>query len=245
MADEAAAAAAASPSGPDSALGRMVGAFVSPVRTFAAIAARPTFLAPLVLWSALSFLFGQVVLPRVDWRAVIAETTAHRDPPLTEAQLDQAAEMQKRISWFREGVFALVPALFCVVTAGALWIGCQAFGWELRFRQSFGVTAHAFLPSVLGSLVLFGLIWNQPTIDLLALDDRLHTNPGFLVDRHVDRTLHSLSGSLDLISFWTMGLLVLGLSSATGARRGRMAALVVSLWGLYVLGKAGFGMLFS
>ncbi len=242
MAEE---AAAASPAGPDSALGRMIGAFVSPVRTFAAIAARPTFLAPLVLWSALSFLVGQVILPRVDWRAVIAEATAHRDPPLTEAQLDQAAEMQKRISWFREGAFALVPAVFCVVTAGAMWIGCQAFGWELRFRQSFGVTAHAFLPSVLGSLVLFAVIWNQPTVDLMGLEDRLHTNPGFLVDRHVDKTLHSLLGSLDALSLWTMALLVLGLSSATGARRGRVAVLVVSLWGLYVLGKAGFGMLFS
>jgi hypothetical protein len=47
------------------------------------------------------------------------------------------------------------------------------------------------------------------------------------------------------MSFWTMGLLVLGLSAATKARRGRMTSLVFGLWGLYVLGKAGVTAIFS
>jgi hypothetical protein len=47
------------------------------------------------------------------------------------------------------------------------------------------------------------------------------------------------------MSFWTMVLLVLGFSSATGAPRGRMAALVLGLWGVYVLGKTGVAVLFS
>ena len=46
------------------------------------------------------------------------------------------------------------------------------------------------------------------------------------------------------MSFWTMGLLVLGLSAATRAPRGRVAALVLTLWGLYVLGKAGVAAIF-
>ncbi len=36
-----------------------------------------------------------------------------------------------------------------------------------------------------------------------------------------------------------MALLVLGLAAAAKTSRGRMAVLVVSLWALYVLGKAG------
>jgi hypothetical protein len=89
------------------------------------------------------------------------------------------------------------------------------------------------------------LLWGRSTIDPQGLDDVLRTSPAFLVSRQADKTLHSLLGSLDLLSFWTMGLLVLGLSAATSARRGRMAILVVSLWGLYVLGKAGLGIVFS
>jgi hypothetical protein len=245
MADAGAATEAPPSGGPDSAVGRIVGALVSPVRTFAAIAKRPTFLAPLVLWTGLSFLVGQLVMPKVDWRAVIAEFAARRDPPLTEAQIDQAAEMQKRISWVREAGFAIVPALFILATAGVIWIGCLAFGWELRFRQAFGITAHAFLPLILSSVVVFALVWNKTTVDLLGMDDVLHSNLGFLVSRTGNPTLHTLVGSVDVLSFWTMALLVLGFSAATRAPRHQVAILVISLWGLYAIGKAGVGMLFS
>jgi hypothetical protein len=51
--------------------------------------------------------------------------------------------------------------------------------------------------------------------------------------------LHGLLSSLDLFSFWGMGLLVLGLSAAAKTSRARMGALVGSLWALFVLGKAG------
>jgi len=245
MSEPAAPAAAAPKPGPDSALGRLVGVFVSPVRTFAAIAARPTFLAPFVLWTALSFLVSQLVLSRTDWRAVIGEAVAKRETKLTEAQLDQAAETQKKFAWVYEGISLLVPAFIAVVTAGALWIGCQAFGWELRFKQAFGATLHAFVPAMIASIPLFAVLWNRPTIDPQGLDDVLPTNLGFLVSRHADKTLHGLLVSLDLLSFWTIALLVLGFSAATGAARSRIAILVGSLWFLYVLGKAGAGMLFS
>jgi hypothetical protein len=245
MAEEAAPEAAPSPPGPDSAGALLLGVFVSPARTLAAVAARPTFLLPLVLWTALSFLVSELVLSRTDWRRVIVEGNAHREQKLTEAQIEQAVEGSRRFSWVFELFAAAAPAVIAGITAGALWMGCQAFGWELRFRQSLGVTVHAFLPGILASGVLFALLWNRTTIDPQGLDDILHTNPAFLVSRQSDKTLHSLLASLDLLSLWSAVLLVLGLSAATGASRGRVAALVLSLWGLYVLGKAGIGIVFS
>jgi hypothetical protein len=246
VAEEAAAAATAPVStGPDTSLGRLVGVFVSPVRTFAAIAARPTFLVALVLWTAMSFLVSELVLSRTDWRSVIVEGNSHREQKLTEAQIDQAVEGSRKFSWVWEFFGAVAPTVIAFITAGGLWMACQAFGWEVRFRQSLGVTAHAFLPGVVASIALFALLWGRSTIDPQGLDDLLHTSPAFLVSRQSDRTLHSLLASLDMLSFWSMALLVLGLSAAAKTSRGRMAALVLSLWGLYVLGKAGLGILFS
>ncbi len=233
------------PPGPDSAIARIVGTFVSPVRTFAAIAARPTFLAPLVLWTALSFLVSELVLSKTDWRAVVVENAQRREAKMTEAQIDQAAETSQRIRWVFEIFAAAAPAVILSISAGALWIGCQAFGWELRFRQAFAIAAHAFLPGVAAAVVLFALLWGRPTVDPQGIDDVLRTSPAFLVDRKADKTLHSLLASLDVLSFWTMGLMTLGISSATRTSRGRVATLVLSLWGLYVVGKAGIGMLFS
>ncbi|HTR01871.1 MAG TPA: YIP1 family protein [Thermoanaerobaculia bacterium] len=242
--------ASASPGAPasgglDSAAGRLVGALVTPRRTFAAIAARPTFLVPLVLWTALTFLVSELVLSRTDWRATIAEGAAHREQKLTDAQLDQMVESSKKFSWIFEVIAAVVPAAIALITAGALWMGCQAFGWELRFRQSLGVVAHAFLPGIFSAVVLFALLWGKTTIDPQGLDEVLRTNPSFLVSRQSDKVLHSLLASFDVLSFWTMALIVLGLSAATGASKGRVAALVLTLWGLYVLGKAGLGIAFS
>jgi hypothetical protein len=231
--------------GPESALARIVGTFVSPVRTFGAIAARPTFLAPLVLWCSLSFLVGQIVVPRTDWRAVIAEASAKREPRLTDAQLDGAAETYKKLAWVWEGISLVIPALIAVVVAGAIWIGCQAFGWELRFKQGFGVTVHAFLPAILASVPLFAILWGRTTIDPNGLDDVLPTNLGFLVSRQTDKGLHTLLTAFDLLSLWTFVLLVLGFSAATRAPRARVAILVGSLWFLFVFGRYGLGMLFS
>jgi hypothetical protein len=245
MVEAGAAAEAPASGGPDSAIGRIVGALIFPVRTFAAIARRPTFLAPLVLWTGLSFLVSELVLTRTDWRSVIVQSTARREPKLTEQQIDNAVETQKRFAWAYQGIAVVVPVAVAGITAAALWMACQAFGWELKFLQAFGVTTHAFLPGILASIGLFAMLWGRPTIDPQALDDVLPTNLGFLISRASNRALHSLLVSFDLLSFWTMALLVLGLSFATGARRGRMAVLVVSLWGLYVLGKAGLGILFS
>jgi hypothetical protein len=133
----------------------------------------------------------------------------------------------------------LVPPIIVCIVAGAMWAGCQAFGWEVRFRQSLGVTAHAFLPGVLVSVGLLAVLWNRVTIDPQTVGDALPTSLGGLVDRTGNSVLHGLASSIDLFSFWTMALLVLGLSAAANASRGRMAVLVGSLWGLYVLGKAG------
>lgn len=241
---EAASPVEASPSGPDSALGRFVGVFVSPVRTFAAIAKKPTWLLPLLLWTALSFLIGQLVVTRMDWGKVIRERMEQKGQTVTDAQVEQAVEQSKKVAWIFEIFPVLIPALLSVLVAAVYWMACQAFGWELKFRQSYGVTIHAFLPGIVLSVALLAMLWNRQTIDPEAVGEMLPTNPGVLVSVKSAKALHSLLSSLDVMSFWTMGLLVLGLSAATGAPRGRMVGLVFGLWGLYVLGKTGVAAIF-
>ncbi len=241
---EAAAPREAPAAGPDSALGRLVGVFVSPVRTFAAIAKKPTWVVPLLLWTALSFLIGQLVVTRMDWRKVIRDRVEQKGGQMTEPQLDQAIERSQKMSWLFEIFPLLVPVLLSVLVAGIYWMACQAFGWELKFRQSYGVTIHAFLPGIVLSLALLAMLWNRQTIDPEAVGEMLPTNPGVLISAKTAKALHALLSTLDVMSFWTMGLLTLGFSAATGAPRGRMAGLVFGLWGLYVLGKTGVAAIF-
>ena len=212
---------------------------MSPARTFASIAARPTWLPPLAIATGLALPLSELILTRTNWRGVIAERVAKSGRTMSEAQIDMAVEQMRRLSWVWDIVAVLAPAAVTLAVAGVLWAACQAFGWEVRFRQSLGVTSHAFLPSTLGSLALLGALWNRDTIDPRSVGDVLHTNLGFLVDARADPVLHGLLSSFDLFSFWAMALLVLGLAAAAKASRARMAVLVGSLWALFVLGKAG------
>jgi hypothetical protein len=82
-------------------------------------------------------------------------------------------------------------------------------------------------------------------IDPKEMGDLLKSNPGFLVDAKSSPALHSLLQSLDVFSLWTIVLLVVGLSAAAKISRGRTAGLVLTLWVLYVLGKAGFAAAFG
>ncbi len=242
--DATAASAPPAAPGPDSAFGRLVGVFVSPVRTFRAIAAKPTWLLPLLLWTACSFLLAELVTTRSDMRGMLARKMEQRGQKMSDAQLDAMAEQAKKFAWIGEVFWVLFPGVIAAATAGVMWAACHAFGMELRFRQSFGVTVHAFLPHVLGAIALFGILWRRPSIDPEAVEDLLPTHLGVLVSRTA-AAAHSLLSSIDLLSFWTMALLVLGLSFATKAPRGRVAALVVSVWALYVLGKAGVVAMFA
>ena len=241
---EAASPREAPPAGPDSALGRFVGVFVSPVRTFAAIAKKPSFLLPLLLWTAMSFLLGQLVVSRMDWRKVIHDRVEQKGLTMTDAEIEQQVERAQKWAWLFEIFPVLVPVLVSVVVAGVYWMACQAFGWELKFRQSYGVTVHAFLPGIVLSVAVLAMLWNKQTIDPDAVGEMLPTNPGVLISAKTAKVLHALLSTLDLTSFWTMALLVLGFSAATGAPRGRMASLVIGLWGVYVLGKTGFAAIF-
>jgi Yip1 domain len=133
--------------------------------------------------------------------------------------------------------------LVSLVTAVALWGGFKAFGWETTYKQSLGVTTHAYLPGVLGALLLVPLVARQDRVDPSGLGDLLRSNLGFLVSRD-NKALHSLLASIDLFSFWTLALLTIGLAASAKIRKGSAAALILSLWAIYVVGKAGVSALF-
>ena len=228
----------------ESAFGRLVGVFLSPVRTFASIAARPTWILPLAIACGISLPISELILSKVDWRSVVSQQIAKSGRTLSEAQIDQAVEQARRLAWLWDVIAVVVPLIAVMAVAVVLWGACQAFGWEVRFRQSLGVTAHAFFPGVLASLILAFALWNRPTVDPQKAWTAIPTNLAYLAPE-ADPVTHGLLSSIDLFSFWTMALLILGLSAAANSSRGRMAALVVSLWALYVLGKAGVTALFA
>lgn len=231
--------------GADSALGRIVGVFLAPARTFASIARRPGFVVPLLIATVLSVIATAVLLPRMDLESAIREQMAARDEVVSEERIEKIVETQKRFSGLVYVWGTLAPTVISLLLAGIFWLSFKAFGWDHTFKQSLGVTAHGYLPNCLAAILLIFFAMRLDKFNPADLGDLVRSNPAFLVDRRENPVLHSLLQSFDVFSIWSLVLLVIGYSIAAKVSRGKAASIVVSLWALYVIGKAGFTALFA
>ena len=172
----------ASSSGPG--VARLSGVFFSPVATLESIARRPTWVAPLLLWTALSVAVTAVLLPKIDYEQLIRQAMQSRGRSIPEDRMASIVQQQKKIG----GVFGWVagvasPTVVSLLAAVVIWGAFKAFGWDSRLSQAFGVTTHAFLPGVLKAAFVLFLITRQETVNPQSLGDLLTSNLGFLVPR--------------------------------------------------------------
>jgi hypothetical protein len=226
-------------------LARIPGTLISPGSTFASIARRPTWLAPLLLWTAFSLIVTTVILPKIDWERATRHALERRNQTIPEDRISAIVEQQKKIGTIFSWVFgAAGPAFASLIVALVFWGAFKAFGWDTTFAQALGVTTHAFLPGILASVLLIPLLVKRETVDPQAIGDLLRSNLGFLVEKDSAKVVHSLLQSVDIFSFWSLILLVIGFSAAAKVSHKQAAGLVVTVWFLYVLGKAGLAAVF-
>lgn len=215
----------------DPGLARLPGVFFSPVATFESIARRPTWIAPLLLWTALSIGVTAVLLPKIDYEQLTRQAIQKRGQTVPEDRIASIVEQQKKFGGLFGWVFGTAsPVVVSLLTAVVIWGAFKAFGWETRFPQAFGVTTHAFLPGCLKAALLLFLITRQETVNPQALGDLLASNLGFLVPADSSKPLHSLLSSFDIFSLWSLVLFVIGFAAAARVKRGAAAGIIVTLW---------------
>jgi hypothetical protein len=228
----------------DSPLARVAGVFASPGPTFAAIARRPSWWLPLIICAVVSIAATAAVLPRIDFESVIRERMAARGATIPEDRMDQIVATQKRLSGLGYVWAGLGPALIALVVGAVNLLAFKAFGWDLRFKQAFGVTSHALLPTIGISMLLIFFVSRLDIVNPADLGDLTHSNLGFLVDRHANPALNSIARSLDVFGIWMLVLLVIGFAAAANVPRRKAAILIGSLWAVLVLGKAAWAAIF-
>ncbi len=223
-------------------LATLADVLIAPGQAFAELAARPRVLVVLLVMMALHLGFVATWLSRAD----LAEMVRHQlvlqgreAPPPDQIPVG----LVRNMTW-AGGLLGLPLVLLLV--AGALHFAFTFFAAaELRFKTSLSVVAHAFFPAALlgGPLMLLVMAlkgeWSQPP------DQVLQASPAALLDpAGTPRALYSLAGSFDLFTLWTVALLSIGFGLATRRSTGSAAVVVVTLWLLLVLGKAGLAALF-
>jgi len=223
--------------------------FVDPVKAFASIKDKPVialaFIVSLVMGMATAFVVTRH-MDEAGIRAAIRETVEKRGGNMSDAQIEENAALQVKISRIAGPLAGLVmPAIIYLLVALVFFLLFKLADADLSYKQSLSVTVHGFLPGLISSILTIGLILKAGTVDPQHAEGILKSNLGFLADPETQKALYSILSSVDLFSLWCLGLLTLGFGLATGRGFQKTLPFTVGLWVLYIAGKVGLGMVFG
>ena len=230
---------------------RLQGVFLEPSRTFEEINLRWNWLLPMLAVIALSFLTTSVLVNSIGQETIIRQQLS-QNPRIQELPRERQEEMISdalessltQALFYAGPLFSFLPML---IVAGALMLGLLIAGSQSGFGKIFSVTCHVFFAySVISTALALAVVLLAPDPTEIDIQNPIQSNLAFLFNREESTFLHSFATSIDLLSFYAIGLLALGLSkiSARLSFAGGLA-IVGGFWLAYVLAKSGLAAAFS
>lgn len=229
---------------------RFIGVFISPDETFADVARKPDFIAPLIVAVIMTAAMAETMLAKIGTERIVRWQLEHssRAASMTPEQINAAAQQAaKFVTIFAHASFLIVPIGMLVIAAIGLAVVNGIFGGQMSYKTAFSVTCYANLvaviPAIMGiALILFG----DP--EHFNAQSPVPTNAGFFLDpATTSKPLLSLSSSFDIFTLWLIALLGIGYSEAV-ARKVKPLSVGLTLFGLWfvwVLAKMGLATLGS
>ncbi|MGA3324769.1 MAG: YIP1 family protein [Terriglobia bacterium] len=234
-------------------LSRLFGVFISPGETFADIARKPGFVAPVV-----TIIVASCTLADTLYLKVGAETMTRLSlerssfaSRMTPEQMDQAVSRSGghlvRTLILTDVSIIIFTILFFLIVAGlGMMIVNAILGGQVKFKTLFSVATYANFPSILGVILSLPLIFFGGT-ENLDPQNPIPVNLAFFLNyKQVPKPLFALAGSADIVAVWIVILLGLGMSRATG---GKVKALPITLcfvgaWAIWIIGKVAIAAVF-
>lgn len=216
---------------------RMAGVFFNPVQTMQSIGERPDIVVPLLLIIVLSFLTNYLAVPHLD---MVSETVEQlREQGMSEEQIEETAERMGSLQKVMGPVSAALMPLWIAIMAGILFLAFKLFGGAGGYKQAFAVVTYAWIPLILKGVIGTILIMQRSGVQISELMTIVKSNPAFLVDPKESRAAFAFLSAIDVFNLFSMFLMIIGFAALARMSRGRSAAIIVSLWLVWVLGKTG------
>ena len=223
-------------------LQRIAGVFVSPPETLRRIAGRPDWIVPLILIVVLSVASTLLVAPRLDFATGMRAQFEKQG--LSEEQQERAIEMAEKIGSFSPIIAGFSAPLMLLLIAGVFMLAFRVFGGEGSFAQYFSLTTYAWMPQLVKSIILTGVMVFKLKVRVEELPTLVKSNPAFLAGDPIDNPIpFAFLSSLDIFTIWTLVLMVIGYGFASRMKRGRAAGLVIGIWAVVVIFKVAMAAL--
>jgi len=234
----------------DSSFGRLIGVLVSPGKTFRSIAERPAWLVPFLLISALSLSLGWMVNSRVDPEEMVRYQLGRFAERMTPEQMEDAVTRAENVTTLQKSLGSLAglafSALYYVVASALFLVIFKLLGSEMRLKQSLSTYLYGSMPLAVAVLINLPLVLARDSVspEEAMGGGVLVASPAILVSEETSAVFRSLLGSLNFFTLWTLALLILGYRTVARVSLAASSGAVITLWLLWVAGKAGFVALF-
>jgi hypothetical protein len=228
---------------------RLAGAYFEPTKTFDDINRKPTWLGIFIILSILGMSMSYTLNARIDRETRFRKGIEMSPIHVPEEQIQLA--LSRSPSVFEKYGFVTAPVMVFIqfaILAGIFLLALMFTGVSLQYKKSLSVSFWAMAPpSIIGMLLalLFMFIKDPDTLELNPMKN-VASNLGILVSEKAHPVLNSLLGSIDIFSIWTIALLSIGFAAISDRRltTRKSATVMISLWVLWVLAKAGYSSLF-
>jgi len=209
--------------------------FVQPLSTLDSLRERPRWFYPALISGIVSGAVNLYVIQRIGLVRLIEMTANAKAMIDPQVILRNALEHTIQILCF-QALSMLASSLFvALATATVLWLLLTLCGYDMTLKQGLAVVAHVNLLTVFlreCMMMLTASFIHDP--NQFDINNPLATNPAFFL-KPASPVVVKLVGSLDVITFINIALLIIGLTKVCRKLPVRTAsALVVIPWTVYI-----------
>jgi hypothetical protein len=230
-------------------LERLMGIFISPAESFADVARKPDFVAPLILAVLGAIAVTETMLWKIGMERIVRMSIEQsgRASSMSPEQMDQAVRQGARFGAIFAHIGGIVgaPILLLILAGLGLLIVNLIFGARTKFKTVFSLICYANLVSLLGSLMAVAVIlFGDP--DHFNAQNPVPSNVGFFLNpSEVSKPLYSLASSADIFTIWLLILIAVGLAEGTGRKVKPLLIFLVyaGFWVIWILVRIGLAMI--
>lgn len=234
----------------DSSLGRLLSVLLWPVETFRSIEARPTWVAPLLVFMVLAGTLSYLVQTKLDPEEAVRTQVSKMKVEVPPEQMDKMIRDAENRTNGTKAMFAAGGALFqaaiYALISAVFLIGLRLFASEIDFKRAFSVTLYGYAPQAVAALLNIPILLGREnvTFDEATRGGVLVSSLAALASEDASAMLVTLLNSIDLFTIWTVVLLAVGFRTVGKVSTAVSTGLVVLLWLIYIGGKLGLTALF-
>ena len=223
---------------------RLIKMFFSPGEVFDDIKTKPTWLVVLIAMMILTIGAQAIVLPHMDNEATLRARLGDRADEISDEQIEQMIAGGEKITRFIPVITAVVVPIMWAILAAIFLLMLKMVGSETDFVTTLSATLHAYWPaSAVATVLTVALIQRVDKITEQEIPNLVKSHLGVLLPDDAPAWLSSMASTFSVFNIWTLALLVVGFKVVGRLSTTRAAIAVLVPWAIWLVGKAGIGVL--